>query len=121
MNYKSASVASIRFSQIKKKMDAALDGPGTSGFGTELTTPTKAPKGKANKVTKAAKTHTPRKGLAQPVKKGAKSTAAVTKEDDSEMDDKDDYNEDKELLATKKDEDDESYEMVEGGDEQVST
>jgi hypothetical protein len=91
LNYKSGSVASIRFNQIKKKMESSLDGPASAGSGTEANTPTKGPKPKANKVTKApAKTRTPRKGVACPVKKGAKeanSAEKITKEEDSGLDD----------------------------------
>jgi hypothetical protein len=91
LNYKSGSVASIRFSQIKKKMESSLNGPASADFGTEANTPTKGPKLKANKVTKApAKTRTPRKDVACPVKKGAKGAKSAEnniKEEDSGLDD----------------------------------
>lgn len=127
LNYKNATVASTRFNQIKKKMESSLDGPASTGSGTEANTPTKGPKPKANKVTKApAKTRTPRKEVAQPVKKGAKgakSAVVVTKEDDSGLDEEivDEENEAGPAQKLEFNHEEIYHEMDEADYEQVST
>jgi hypothetical protein len=117
MGYKNAIVASTRFNQIKKKMESTFETSTSSGSSTE-STPSKTPKAKANKVTKAgAKPRTPRKGVAHPVQKGAKSAGKVTKEEDSGDDEKEvGFHEKMEEFDDEKF----KYEMEEGNDEQVS-
>lgn len=129
MNYKSGSVARVRFDQIKKKMESSLDGPASAGSGADANTPTKAPKPKANKVTKApAKPRAPRKDVATPVKKGGKgvkSAALITKEEDSGMEDYGMLDDEHEAGSAQKQEefDDEKFkrEMYDGNDGVVCT
>ena len=92
MGYKSGSVASTRFGQVRKQMESSFDGPTSAGSDTAAVTPPKAPKTKANKVTKSpAKPRTPHKGVAQHAKKvvaqSIKKSAQTVKKEDSEMDD----------------------------------
>jgi len=93
MGYKSGTVASCRFRQVRKQMESSFDSSASSGSGAEAATPTKGPKGNTNRVAKAvAKPRTPRKGAAQSMKKepkGAKSAEVVTKQEDSSMEDYD--------------------------------
>ena len=124
MNYKSAGVAYQRFSQIKKKMDAAFDGPNAPGSGGDSVTPTKAPKAKANKVTKTpTKARDSKKDVVHPGKKGGKelkSAVFVTKEDDPAVEeDKEDDGDDHIVQKPKEVSDDDSYDMIEGEDEGV--
>jgi len=126
MNYKSAAVASVRFRQVRKSMESSFESPTSAGSGGEPATPTKGPKTKSSKVAKAApKGRTPKKGVAHPVKKGPKgdkSATVVTKEEDSGLDEMEDDGDD-EIAPVAKHEvsEDESYDMIDHGDEQVST
>ena len=72
--------------QVRKQMEASFGSPsptpaGGSGSAAELETPTKGPKTKAAKVTKAAgaggQKRAPRKGVTQSVKKGRKGAAVA--------------------------------------------
>jgi hypothetical protein len=125
MNYKSAAVASVRFRQVRKSMESSFESPTSAGSGGEPATPTKGPKTKPGKVAKATpKGRTPKKGVAHPVKgpKGAKSAAMVTKEEDSGLDEMEDDGDDEIAPVAKREaSEDESYDMIDYGDEQVST
>lgn len=120
MGYKTATVASTRFRQVRKSMESSFESPtSTGGSGAEAATPSKAPKVKGAKVAKAApKARAQKKGAANPVIKGAKDVkpaAVVTKEEDREMGDemKDGHVEEAFQSAKREMDEDDSYDLDE--------